>query len=300
MGLAASQARLLLLTASKSDLEYRAQLVSQRKLTLAMETESIAKEYTQALNNTTLTFEYFDNPNDPDAETKGKTVTLDYKHFCNSGGSQYRLRSAATGQIVCLDAAAEATRHVNRDNYLQKEGATVKIDDKEYVVGKGGVINTGTDDKPVYQLAYDDTAYNAALESVQKNMLPMPALSNTEALQYMLQSGQLIIEKVTNEREQIDVAKPDETGGKPSRAVVTWDTISLSGMPDVASTYDTSDDGPAESKYQYESLRVQTKDKQLDVELKQIETQQKACESEIDAVKKVLQNNVEKSFKYFS
>ena len=41
MGLAASQARLLLLTARKSDLEYRAQQITNTEMILAMQTEQM-------------------------------------------------------------------------------------------------------------------------------------------------------------------------------------------------------------------------------------------------------------------
>ena len=49
MGLASSQARMLLLTARKSDLEYRAQMISQRKMNLALETERLATDYSRAI-----------------------------------------------------------------------------------------------------------------------------------------------------------------------------------------------------------------------------------------------------------
>ena len=51
MGLAASQARLLLLTARKSDLEYRAQQITNSEMILAMQTEQIAREYSIKISN---------------------------------------------------------------------------------------------------------------------------------------------------------------------------------------------------------------------------------------------------------
>ena len=45
MGLSASQGRMLLLTARKSDLEFRAQQISQRRLILSQQLEEIAMEY---------------------------------------------------------------------------------------------------------------------------------------------------------------------------------------------------------------------------------------------------------------
>ena len=50
MGLAASQARALLLVARKSDIEYRMQCLTQRKMVLAMQTEQIARDYSAKIN----------------------------------------------------------------------------------------------------------------------------------------------------------------------------------------------------------------------------------------------------------
>ena len=56
MGLAASQARLLLLTARKSDLEFRAQQITNSEMILAMQTEEIAREYSNKLSNQTIKY----------------------------------------------------------------------------------------------------------------------------------------------------------------------------------------------------------------------------------------------------
>ena len=55
MGLCASQARLLMLTARKSDLEFRRMQISNAKQMLAMQEEEISLKYSKALANTTLT-----------------------------------------------------------------------------------------------------------------------------------------------------------------------------------------------------------------------------------------------------
>ena len=46
--------------------------------------------------------------------------------------------------------------------------------------------------------------------------------------------------------------------------------------------------------------RVQRLDKQLEIKLNQVETQHKAIETETESVDKVISNNIEGSFKYFS
>ncbi len=51
MGLSASQGRMLLLTARRNDLEFRAQQISQRRLLLSQQLEEIAMEYENATSN---------------------------------------------------------------------------------------------------------------------------------------------------------------------------------------------------------------------------------------------------------
>jgi predicted nucleic acid-binding Zn-ribbon protein len=45
---------------------------------------------------------------------------------------------------------------------------------------------------------------------------------------------------------------------------------------------------------------IQTQDKNLELKLKQLDTEQNAISTEIDAVKKVISKNVESSFKTFN
>ena len=54
MGMSASQARLLMLTARKSDLEYQAQQITQAKLALAQKEEEIAVKYNNAISNSSV------------------------------------------------------------------------------------------------------------------------------------------------------------------------------------------------------------------------------------------------------
>ena len=62
---------------------------------------------------------------------------------------------------------------------------------------------------------------------------------------------------------------------------------------------DTSDDAEAESKYNYETARISRQDNQLDLEMKQLETQHNAIIKEIESVQKVIDDNIERTFKLF-
>ena len=59
MGLAASQARLLTITARKADCEFMSMSLSHQKLALARDMEFISSEYQNALNQTKLVYDYY-------------------------------------------------------------------------------------------------------------------------------------------------------------------------------------------------------------------------------------------------
>ena len=80
MGMAASQARVLLLTSRKSDLELQAQFITQAKMLLSMQTEEIADEYTRAISNKVLKMNwYYDND-----KSKMEQVDLTYSELISN------------------------------------------------------------------------------------------------------------------------------------------------------------------------------------------------------------------------
>ena len=56
MGMSASQARFLILTAQKNNNEYQAQRITHERMVLARETESWTMEYNDKMNNKVLLF----------------------------------------------------------------------------------------------------------------------------------------------------------------------------------------------------------------------------------------------------
>ena len=55
MGMAASQARLLTITARLHDVEYKAQSIQNAKIQLSTQSDQVYNEYLEALNATSLT-----------------------------------------------------------------------------------------------------------------------------------------------------------------------------------------------------------------------------------------------------
>ena len=198
MGLAASQARLLLLTARKSDLELRAQQITNTEMILAMQTEKIAQEYSNKISNKVTMMQTSTDMNDA---TYNQSVIMTYEELIKAG---YTLQYA------------------NGD-------------------------------------AYDNEG------------------NSTAWLQDQIQKGDIIILSAT-----------------------TGEEVGITGSSNFYQTYYTEDDDAATAEYESKMAEIQTKEKKLQIDLKQVENQQKACDTEIDSVKKVIEKNIERTFKTFA
>lgn len=218
MGLAASQARLLLLTARKSDLEYRAQQITNSLMILAQQTEEVAREYSVKISNQTVIFQGIDKDQ---TTTKFSASTISSLSDVN-GAYKLKIR-IDTGKV-----------DENGDPVYE----WVDWDDKKFIDYKGYQILEG---------------YN----------------NGTMQIVYTNQDGQ---------EEKID----------------------LNGNNGFVTTYYTDDDKEAEAEYNTKIASIQVKEKRLQNDLNQVQTQQKACDTEIDSVKKIMDKNIERTFKVFS
>lgn len=67
----------------------------------------------------------------------------------------------------------------------------------------------------------------------------------------------------------------------------------------ITDTYDKTDDAAAQALYDERTAKFQKADKLLECQLKKLETEHNAIETEIESVQKVIKTNVEASFKTF-
>ena len=106
MGMAASQARLLCITARIHDVEHQAQSIQNAKMQLSTLSDRAYQEYNEALDATTLTIQALDNGSKT-------TVTANFNTLCSknkvmpANGENYVLRNA-DGRLVVEDEVLEA------------------------------------------------------------------------------------------------------------------------------------------------------------------------------------------------
>ena len=118
MGLSASQAKLLSITARLSDNELRSQTITSAKMALANQTTEASKKYIDALNSTKFTYSTYDlDGNKTYVPLTGSQLTT-YGELKN----QYGIINT-NGQILVSETdAANYTSSANLEEFLTKYG----------------------------------------------------------------------------------------------------------------------------------------------------------------------------------
>lgn len=261
MGLAASQARLLLLTARKSDLEYRAQCITNTEMVLAMQTEAVARKYSEAISNTAIFYTTSEG---------GRTVQQCLKSD--------NLAMLAIGYRLAFNQKDANGKYIE----FSQDGSApyFEVTSPIYQLDENNKEDPNT--KPTYTAGmhisytqYDLLTDEQKAKCKKGDNQYTNAYDETELLE-MINNGTLVILDSNDE------------------------VISLSGNNKFTEAYYTDDDAAAEAEYKRETASIQVKEKRLQMELNQIEAQQKACDTEIESVKKVMDKNIERTFKVFS
>ena len=99
--MAASQARLLTITARMHDVEYKAQSIQNAKIQLSTQSDQVYQEYLEALDATTLTVD----------DINGNTITANFNNLVGKNGvetgNNYALRTS-NGQLIVEDEVKDA------------------------------------------------------------------------------------------------------------------------------------------------------------------------------------------------
>lgn len=114
MGMSASQARLLSLTARLHDVELQAQSIMSQKIALATQRDALYQDYCDALDATSIKVAYWDGG-------AGTTfVDANYSTLCNFDKNrvkQYALRDNQTGNIIVSEQAKQMYEEYGNDKY---------------------------------------------------------------------------------------------------------------------------------------------------------------------------------------
>ena len=327
MGLAASQARFLNLTARKTNLEYEGQQINQQRTTLANQSANI---YNQMLTLSVPT---------PPSETSFQTIQYNFTY----GGNSYSIN-----QVTGKDSNATVlTTETYTNNYAMNASEKVvsKDDSKKYYVGsaelklvsaatdtdvadaandiKTGMqaawdadvakgirsaktintsdiyfVNVGDDKNPVYRYYFASDVTGATYNADNKSTVTTyTAGSNTEYAQKAFKGA-----TITRDANNRIVAINHSNLGSTSLSVTSTTIKDQAAYDDAYNEYEYQ-------TYLYEQKMnainaetsvIQAQDKKLELRLKQLDTEQNAISTEMESVSSVVKKNVEDTFKIFA
>ena len=116
-------------------------------------------------------------------------------------------------------------------------------------------------------------------------------LNSDTWLQFALEHGVVMLEQVRFVEEA-----EDDTGLEYSK----WTATTYGSCSDIAEVEDEVAIARAEAEYTKKLNEIEAKDKKYDNDLKKLDTEHNALQTEYDSVKSVIEKNVERSFKAFS
>lgn len=380
MGMAASQARLLSITARMHDVEYKAQSIQNAKIQLATQSDQVYNDYLDALNASTLTI----------TDMNKNTITANFNNLCGKNaietGNQYALRDSHNRLIVPDDiesayhefindggddpylfamwmmdtgignvndlkedfakienkVAADTTNLSGKENelsqILQKASTAAgtelgSVEELENYLNtqfqpsdsKYDTLKKYLDQYKSTELSYRYNLYQQNAETIftqaggeeldfnqnnfnyyanifkqiqaagdcvsiaDYNGADGDAANNSEWLKNMIECGKITVDIVDKNNKTGEVSF---SGTSPSSDTYLGYTTT--------STIDKTALAKAEAEYEHKTKEIDQKDKKFDLDLSKLDTERTALKTEYESVKKVINDNIERTFGIFS
>lgn len=351
MGMAASQARYLELTARKTNVEYAGQQVNQQRTELANESAGMFSQLmslqvpTAPSSNdyTTTNYKFNDGENDCTISSVqglagdpnyNSTVQYYYTTTVDKGISKTRTDLGAVGAgtvanpywltdgtttkqtklTQCSLTDTDATKDQASLLQICKDNPTSALaTDLGYSSTTGTIDTTKLGSAYKYTSAsgnvnyYSNTALAAAILATTSGTPPVQTGAATSLTSYYAAD----IEQKTSKTEKAYVSK--EADGRYSAIQLASESGTTLPLTATSTTDQNAyNDAMNEYTYQQQSYEqqvtsinaktevIQQEDRTLELKLKQLDTEQQALSTEMDAVKKVIDKNIESTFKTFS
>lgn len=337
MGMAASQARYLELTARKTNVEYEGQQINQQRTSLANESAGMFSKLMalqvptppSTTDYTKLQYTFNDGANTntitdikplPGDPNYNKTVSYSYNQSVYTGVAKTRTDLGARFVGTPPDTAYWLTDGASGGSAINKTQLTeCSSTSPDYEADKKAldqiVANTGANTN----LAKD---YALGIANIEK-------YTTNNGVTYYYSDRDLNAMPVDGSKASLSgyyASNIDQKQNVTEKAYVTQDgsgrysTIQLQseGSTTLPLTATTTTDqnayNDAMNQYSYNQQQyqkqvndinaktevIQNEDRTLELELKQLDTEQQALSTEMEAVKKVIDKNIEMTFKTFA
>ena len=189
---------------------------------------------------------------------------------------------------------AEEPAQPEVDYYIEKEVREIVDKDKGqwYVnlwhrMNGESDVKVGTADEDGNELADEKTTSGLPKYKVLEDGL----MNSPEWLQYALSNGTVTLERV-------DFTNPTEEG--TGLADCTWTSIVWTSASDITEEENEAAVTAAEVQYEQALRDIEAKDKQYDNQLKILDTEHSALQTEYDSVKSLIEKTVERNLKLYS
>ncbi len=321
MGLAASQARFLGITARKSNIEYEGQQVNQQRTALAEEVNALyskllALDLPVAPNTTEFFETNYSFSLDNTAGYDGDYLVKSY--YQNDDGTYYLNTEHTFNKNVAVGTLLTNSSITNNEGIFslntpdasyelkiaQNSEAMINLINSTYTSPEEQVVGPQL---YVYQDA-DGLSHYLDQKSVEEYMAGTTELRSYISTNKKVTETQIFeqatVEFDSNNRFKSISAKDPNTGASifSSTDVDTTRTYNTEGydaaLRDYTMSKDEYDKMVSDLNAQTESL--QQEDKVLELRLNQIDTEQNELQTELEAVKSVLDKNIENTFNTFS
>ena len=296
MGLSSSQARLLNLTARMHDIEYKAQNLEAQKLQMANESRQVYTEYENALNKQKVQFKQIGADGaasyvNADLQTLLKAgyhikinVNNKWYQFAGTAGADGTYTNLPTGTNVTED------KQFKPGSYTKGTVSTAK-DNNTYVIAETKTISSDGNIQVYKETALKALWKNDSAPTETTDIDVIYKLLNInfddkETLMNLVEAGFIVFEKPTTEKN------PDGTT-KYAEVNIATDT----SLQEVSDELDLK---KAEAKYEADMRKIDAKDKKFDTDLAALEQERNAIKTEMDTLKTVAKDNVDRTFKLFS
>ena len=287
MGLASSQARLLNLTTRMHQIEYKAAKLEAEKLQMANESTRVYETYLEALETTKVQYKIL--------TTDGSVSYNDihsYQDFINAG---YAINFNGT---VYDGTDAYPVKDTDPAVYTVK--TTVTADDiaaNRYPgIATAGDYYIGTSDGKVYAADKVETtpialSYGQLCKDAFNAELANPPANVTEVLTNLINSGEVTI---------VEKKKVDNIFTQQSAIDFDSYETSVATNTGLREVQDESLLRKAEAQYEADMKKIDMKDRKFDRDLAALEAERNAIKQEMETLKTVAKENVERTFKLFS
>lgn len=309
MGLAATQARYLGLTARKTNIEFEGQQVNQARTALANQSSNLyEKLYSMSVPTPPNVTDYYKTEYTYSAGGTKYTVN---SYTPTTEENKYNLNVTYTGYAdVGLKAFATSTVTLNSDGTytIQMAGsstsynldpvAAVQDTAIDEAIGKqGGYYCYYTDNETNVQYYVDrdwlgeqSYPYNGTLPRYYKNTESKTITENHNGCTLTFDSTGTISKIIDPTISETELS-------------MTANEVQDTDAYSVAMNKYTKDKDNYEKELasiNQETEKVQSEDRSLELKLRQLDTEQQALQTELDSVKSVLDKNIEKVFKVFA